>query len=230
MGPIGADGGKMKIKFVCVSDSHTQFPRDLPDGDILIHAGDWSNAGSIQDLERFSNWLNTVKAKYKHMIVIAGNHDWCAQRHHELTQESIEAAGGIYLNDSGVVVDNIKVWGSPVQPTFFNWAFNKDRGDKIQQHWDLIPQDTQVLITHGPPFGIGDKLSKRGSDPGQHVGCQNLLNTIENKLSNLKLHVFGHIHEGQGVYEKNDVMYVNASILDERYRQTNHPTCVEIEF
>jgi Icc-related predicted phosphoesterase len=213
-----------------MSDSHTQQPNHLPDGDILIHAGDWSNRGSMSDLLKFCDFIKSVSLKYRNIIVIAGNHDWCAQNTPQVTQDCIEKAGAVYLNDSGITLEGIKIWGSPVTPWFFDWAFNKNRGDQIQQHWDLIPDDTQVLVTHGPPYGIGDELSKRGSEPGAHVGCSNLMTTIDDRLKNLKLHVFGHIHEGCGVYCKNDVTYVNASILDDRYRQVNKPTIIELEF
>lgn len=223
------DLGKKKIKVVCMSDSHTQLPRALPMGDILIHAGDWSNNGSIPDLIKFCDFIKSASLKYRHVIVIAGNHDWCAQNMPQLVQEHIEKAGAIYLNDSGVVVNGIKIWGSPVTPWFFDWAFNKNRGEQIQQHWDLIPDDTQILITHGPPHGIGDTLSIRGSNPGAHVGCYNLMSTIDDRLKNLKLHVFGHIHEGHGIYGKSGITYVNAAILDDRYQQVNNPVIVELE-
>lgn len=221
--------GKRKIKVVCVSDSHTQLPHSLPNGDILIHAGDWSNNGSVPDLMKFCNFIKSNSIRYRSIVVIAGNHDWCAQNTPQLVQDAIGKAGATYLNDSGAVIDGLKIWGSPVTPWFYDWAFNKHRGEQIQQHWDLIPEDTQVLITHGPPYGIGDELSQRGSSPGTHVGCANLMSTIDSRLKNLKLHVFGHIHEGHGTYGKSGVTYVNASILDDRYQQTNNPITVELE-
>jgi Icc-related predicted phosphoesterase len=223
------EAGKRKIRFVCMSDSHTQTPSSLPEGDILIHAGDWSNNGSTQDLIKFCDFIAKAAQKYKHVVVIAGNHDWCAEEKPQLTQEYIESAGAVYLNDEGVVLENIKIWGSPITPWFFDWAFNRHRGQAIQKHWDMIPQDTEVLITHGPPYGIGDQLGPRGSEPFKHVGCANLTTTIDQSLKKLKLHVFGHIHEGHGVFYKSGTTYVNASILDERYTQKYEPTVVEIE-
>lgn len=220
----------MKLKFVCVSDSHTQHVSKLPKGDIFVHAGDWSNHGSMADLSEFAEFLDSIKSKYKYRIVIAGNHDFCAEESPAFTKELIESTGAIYLSDSGCTVEGVKVWGSPVQPWFNEWAFNRLRGSDIQRHWDMIPEDTQVLITHGPPVGIGDKLSERGSQPGKHIGCENLKATIDSKLKNLKLHVFGHIHEGHGVYESSGVRYVNASILDERYSMVNKPIKIEVDF
>ena len=114
----------------------------------------------------------------------------------------------------------IKFWGSPWQPEFFDWAFNASRGEEIRQYWDKIPTGIDVLITHGPPFKLGDQ-----TDIGEHVGCLDLLDAIERVKP--KLHVFGHIHEGYGVTSANGTTFVNASTCTLRYRPTN--SCVVID-
>ena len=134
----------------------------------------------------------------------------------------LEDHGIIYLNDSGVVIDGLKIWGSPIQPDFFNWAFNRKRGEEIKKHWDLIPNDTNILITHGSPYGISDLCAH-----GERVGCEELLLKV-NELRDLSVHAFGHIHEGYGVNTINEVQFINACSLDEKYRYCNDPVSVTI--
>ncbi|HXN74932.1 MAG TPA: hypothetical protein VN855_00385, partial [Candidatus Acidoferrum sp.] len=120
---------------------------------------------------------------------------------------------GIFLlNDSGIEVEGIKIWGSPVQPFFHDWAFNRRRGAEIKKHWDLIPEDTEILVTHGPPLGILDVTIRNG----EHVGCADLMDKI--LISQIKLHTFGHIHEGHGYKYQDGRVFVNASVLDSRYK------------
>jgi Icc-related predicted phosphoesterase len=131
-----------------------------------------------------------------------------------------------YLNDSGVEIDGIKFWGSPVTPRFFDWAFNRDAD--IQYHWNMIPYDTNVLITHGPPYGILDLTVREGKP----VGCHYLRRRLFD-LKDLKVHSFGHIHEGFGQQVGDDedfegVHFVNASYLDHRYRAVNSPVIINI--
>jgi Icc-related predicted phosphoesterase len=119
------------------------------------------------------------------------------------------------------VLNGIKIWGSPVTPWFFNWAFNRHRGDPIKKHWDLIPGDTDVLITHGPVFSVLDKTSN-----GQHVGCEDLLKKVQEIKP--KVHVCGHIHEAYGKVEETGTKFFNASILNERYLMVNSPIAFEL--
>ena len=121
----------------------------------------------------------------------------------------------IYLEDSGVEIEGIKFWGSPVTPWFHDWAFN--RLSDIKHHWDLIPVDTTILITHGPPKGILDLTRSR-----LNVGCPILLEKIK-ELKDLKIHSFGHIHEAHGVQEIDEVTFVNASTLNLYYEVQNSP-------
>lgn len=119
-----------------------------------------------------------------------------------------------YLCDTGITIEGINIWGSPITPTFFNWAFNRDRGSNIAKYWDKIPQNTDILITHGPPSGILDRTIS-----GSNAGCGDLLKKIE--LIKPKYHLFGHIHEAYGVYETAHTTFINGSILDEDYRISN---------
>ncbi len=210
---------KYNMKIVFLSDTHQRHHDvDIPNGDILIHAGDFSSRGTVQEVTDFLNWFSKQPHKYK--IFIAGNHDFFFEREREETIRKIIPKNLIYLNDSGITIENIRIWGSPVQPEFLNWAFNRERGEEIKKHWNLIPKDTNLLITHGPPEGILDKTIR-----GKSVGCLDLLNRVNNIQP--KIHVFGHIHEEYGVYKTANTTFINASILNERYRNTNDAVVVD---
>lgn len=212
------------MKIVCISDTHEMHHLvELPEGDILVHAGDFTGRGNHNAIENFARWLN--QTKFKHIVVIAGNHDLSFQ-------DSMWAADLLYtycprinyLEDSGVTIGNLKFWGSPWQPEFHNWAFNLPRGKALADKWAKIPEDTNVLITHGPPYGIRDKVrAEFNPSSGEPLGCLDLYNKVIT-LPDLKLHVFGHIHDGYGQEGK----YVNAAICDERYKPSNKPIVVEL--
>ncbi|QOD60890.1 metallophosphatase domain-containing protein [Polaribacter haliotis] len=206
------------MKIILISDTHGNHNFRIPKGDVLIHAGDVSSRGRKTEIDAFIKWFQSQP--HKHKIFIAGNHDFYFE---EAIKNNIEInfLDLIYLNDSGCEIDGIKFWGSPIQPTFFDWAFNRKRGEEIKKHWDLIPNDTDVLITHGPPHKILDLTKKE-----EYVGCKEL----KNKVLEIKpkLHVFGHIHEAYGKTVRNNTVFVNASLLDNKYRNVNSPIEIEL--
>lgn len=216
------------MKITCISDTHNQHLHIPPDwlegGDVLVHAGDVSGRGSFKEIEAFLEWYNELP--YTHKIFIAGNHDFWFEKTtgfvvNEMLQEKYPNI--TYLNDSGVEIDGVKFWGSPVQPWFYDWAFNR-MGTDICRHWDMIPLDTDVLITHGPMKGILD-LTLRGVS----TGCPYLLEKSA-EMTNLKLFVCGHIHEAYGKFEFPDGgVFVNASTLNFNYNVQNKPIVVEIK-
>ncbi|MCU0866457.1 MAG: metallophosphoesterase, partial [Planctomycetes bacterium] len=126
-----------------------------------------------------------------------------------------------YLEDSEVTVDGVRIWGSPWQPWFYDWAFNLERGPAIAAKWDRIPAGIDVLVTHGPPAGILDR-----TDQGDAVGCADLLAAVRRVRP--KLHVFGHIHEAYGTLEQDGVRFVNASNCSVRYRPVQPPIVVDL--
>ncbi len=202
-----------------ISDTHGQHDQlNLQGGEMLIHAGDVCNRGTESEVLQFLDWF--AKQNYKHKIFIAGNHDWFFEQANAVYIESITPKGIHYLNDSGVCIEGINIWGSPIQPTFFDWAFNRDCGAAIDKHWQIIPNNTDILITHGPPFGVLDQTTR-----GEAVGCKMLLEKV-NEIKP-KLHVFGHIHEGYGLIDKENTTFVNASVLDIRYNLRNEPVIIE---
>lgn len=210
---------------IFISDTHTkhyeidkqlrEISETHPDA-ILVHAGDISYRGRVWEVEEFIEWYASLP--FKNKIMIAGNHDFLFETEKEKASEILERLGQgiIYLNDSGAEVEGINFWGSPITPWFHNWAFNRVE-EEIKNHWDLIPENTEVLITHGPPY-----LTLDTTKSGLRVGCPSLAKKIS-ELPNLKIHVFGHIHEAAGIVEKDGVIYVNASTLDLYYEVKNSP-------
>ncbi|KZX78249.1 metallophosphoesterase [Oleiphilus sp. HI0009] len=199
------------MRCVAISDTHGMFESiTVPEGDVLIHAGDILGRGTLYELAKFDEWLSVQQ--HKHKIVIAGNHHWCFSEDRAASEKMLGNA--IYLEDSSIVIEGIKFFGSPWQPEFYNWAFNLPRGKALQEKWALIESDTDVLITHGPPHGILDYVASGGN-----VGCEELL--IATKKIAPKFHVFGHIHEGYGVKTQEKTTFINASINNERYNPTN---------
>ncbi len=204
------------MRLVFISDTHNQHRSlRLPEGDILIHCGDISGRGSLVEVADFLNWYSSLP--HLHKVLIAGNHDFLAEQNPTLF-ESLIPQNVIYLNDSGCNIGGLRIWGSPISPWFFDWAFNRQRGADIRRHWDLIPLDTEILITHGPPYGILDEVVH----DRRRVGCQDLLTKIES-LNLLKINAFGHIHEGYGRHEEGGKLFLNASVLDEHYMLKNAP-------
>ncbi|MDX2303842.1 MAG: metallophosphatase domain-containing protein [Microscillaceae bacterium] len=206
------------MKIVCISDTHSgHHAVEIPEGDILIHAGDLTAWGKSSEIKEFNDWLGTLP--HPHKIVICGNHDWFFEQSPKEAAQLISNA--IFLMDSGVDVMGLKIWGSPITPRFFSFAFNRDRGEDIQKHWDMIPTDTDLLITHGPPFGILDRNFR-----GEWVGCEALRQKVD-EISP-RMHVFGHIHEAYGLLETEKTIFVNASIMNLEYHPVHQAILVEV--
>ena len=189
------------LTLVLMADTHG-YHRDLevPRGDVLIHAGDITQHGTLREVAAFDQFL--AEQPHPHKVVIAGNHDFCFEEQPAAARSRLTQA--IYLQDEAVEVCGVKVYGSPWQPWFYDWAFNLRRGPEIAAKWALIPADTQILVTHGPPRGFGDLTFG-----GEHAGCDDLLARVREIKP--ALHVFGHIHEGTGVYRDGGTIFVNAS-------------------
>lgn len=208
------------MKIVCISDTHNLTDYlTLPDGDVLVIAGDVCAYGRLSEIEQFHQFVKKQSHPYK--VMIAGNHDWPFSRQPDADEIKALKRDVIYLQDSGCEIEGVKFWGSPWQPEFFGWAFNLYRGKPLAEKWAMIPTDTDVLITHGPPYGILDEVPS-----GEAVGCEDLANELIRVKP--KLHVFGHIHHTYGMKIYENTVYVNASICTERYLPYNPPIVVEI--
>jgi Icc-related predicted phosphoesterase len=188
------------MRIVCVSDTHGRHRfTEVPDGDILVHGGDLTLRGSLEDVEEFDRWLGTLP--HRHKVVICGNHDFCFQDHPAEARARITNA--TYLEDSGAEIAGLKFYGSPWTPLFWNWAFMLSEVD-LAAKWALIPSGLDVLITHGPPHGILDLTNR-----SERAGSLTLLHRAYEVKP--RLHVFGHIHEAAGRSDIDGTIFLNAS-------------------
>lgn len=207
------------MKFVAISDSHNHHHSlKLPPADCILHSGDISGRGSQEEVENFLQWFSSLN-QYRYKIFIAGNHDFLFEKEPELAL-SLVPDNIIYLQDNSITIEGIKIYGSPIQPRFFNWAFNKERGQEIKYYWDLIEEDIDILLTHGPPKGIGDRCEN-----GYRAGCQDLLEKVQSIRP--KFHIFGHIHEDYSQQEVDGTVFINASVLNRNYQLVNKPIKIE---
>lgn len=219
------------MKIVCLSDTHCQLSDiQVPGGDVLVHAGDLTYRGDPSEV--MGELVALRDLPHRHKIVVAGNHDWLFQKDNATARRYCNSLGLIYLEDSGVTIDGVKFWGSPWQPEFWNWAFNLSRYDgSLAERWRHIPEDTDVLITHGPPSGVGDLTKGYDGQGPVHAGCYDLMERV--KQLKLKAHVFGHIHPGYGVYRNyhglTNTVFVNASNCNNKYDPVNAPVVIELE-
>jgi len=220
----------MKITFI--SDTHTKHKQlDLPGGDLLIHAGDIMNSGyEKRDIHEFCKWFEAQD--YEHKIFIAGNHDRMFENHPLESNTIVNNYDVTYLQDEQLDLwdeedQQLVIYGTPWQPEFCNWAFNLPRaGKELEEKWNQIPKDTDILITHGPPQGHLD-ISGPPHNEG-NLGCELLRVKVDEQPP--KIHVFGHIHGSYGYKFHNGTHFINASVLNERYDQVNKPMTIDIEF
>ncbi|XP_033629823.1 metallophosphoesterase MPPED2-like isoform X1 [Asterias rubens] len=233
------------VRFVCISDTHNQAARllpTIPDGDVLIHGGDFTNVGSLKEIKQFNDFMG--KLPHRHKIVIAGNHEVTFDRQlmteqnshvfmsfatalQEVKQEDWKhipshLTNCTYLEDAEVNIMGFRIYGSPWQPEFCDWAFNLPRGKPLLDKWNLIPTGIDILVTHGPPLGHGDLTTSK-----ERAGCVELLTSIQRRLKP-KYHIFGHIHEGYGVTTDNTTTFINASICTVNYSPSNHPIVFDL--
>lgn len=222
-------------RIIAVSDTHNkhfELNKDLDalgyeEETIFIHAGDCTNSGTPGELVKFLNWLGALNYKYK--IFIAGNHDFCFENpnldnppiYPDIAQE-FKDMGIIYLMDQMIEIDGIKIYGSPWQPRFYDWAFNLNRGEQIAQKWKLIPENLDILLTHSPPYGILDDTYG-----GRRVGCEELYKKIVSITP--KIHIFGHIHYGRGYKDFNGTSFFNAASMGENYLTINKPIVIILD-
>jgi Icc-related predicted phosphoesterase len=191
------------VRLVAVADTHT-FQAELgevPEGDVFIHAGDLLRRGTMAELADVVDWLRGLPHRVK--IVVAGNHDWCFVDEPEAARQLL-GSDITYLQDGAAVVDGLRFWGSPWQPEYNDWAFNLKRGHELSEKWALIPERTDVLVTHGPPQGFGDR-----SPIGSRTGCEDLLLAVRRVRP--ALHLFGHIHQDGGFWRDEEICLANVT-------------------
>lgn len=202
------------MKIVCISDTHNKHELlSIPDGDVLIHAGDFTEGGTKREIENFFSWF--AKQPHPHKICIAGNHEFYLEKLSPNQLQKQIPNGVNYLYQSEIIINNIKFWGSPFTPINSRWAFSKT-SSQIKKHWEKIPTDTDVLITHTPPYNILDE-----SDAEVALGCKHLKKRVQSIQPSL--HIFGHLHNNYGVVKREDITYINATSFNKTSKLINPP-------
>jgi Icc-related predicted phosphoesterase len=196
-------------KFCCISDTHgIHRGLDIEPCDFIIHSGDIFRKSKIEDILDFIDWFSSLPAVYK--VLVAGNHDRFIDREKlnflKLIEDKI-----FYLENSGIELEGIRFWGSPSVKwcaPYRHFAYSNEA--EAEEIFSLIPENIDILITHGPPFGILD--SENGWDGITHHGSKSLL---KNVLSiKPKYHIFGHVHKDYGIFKNEHTVFINSCILN----------------
>ena len=206
------------MRIVCIADTHEKHRQvKLPKGDVLIHAGDFTWAGDPDPTLDFLDWFEAQP--FANKIFVSGNHDFYFDKGKNISH--LKGRNFYYLMNQKILFNTgIKVWGSPFTPEFMDWAF-MGTPEKLGAIWAGIPDNLDILITHGPPFGILDRTTR-----GVNAGCPKLLEAVQIKAP--RIHVFGHIHEGYGMCGKDGTIFVNASLCNANYDLVNKPVTIDL--
>jgi hypothetical protein len=203
-------------RIVAVADTHLFTDKlEVPDGDVLVHAGDLCRRGDLDELREAADWIASLP--HRHKVIVAGNHDWSFV--HEPAGARMLLGDCTYLQDSEVTIDGLRFYGSPWQPEFHGWAFNLPRGAPLARVWAGIPRGLDVLITHGPPAGIGDRFAYSSN----RTGCEDLLARIAEVAP--RLHLFGHIHQDGGAWQHGPTLHANVTT----WECERAPTVIDID-
>jgi len=196
-----------------LSDTHGKHHllKNLPKADIIIHSGDVSWAGTGKEVVDFVEWFGALNYKYK--IFIAGNHDFCLDGKNAARIQRFLPENCFYLYQSGITIEGLKFWGIP-------YFISDELKGNFQEISEKIPPDTDILITHRPPYGILDFANKIS------YGCPDLLQAVLKFRP--RSHLFGHIHDAYGIQKSEYTTFVNASIMNENYELVNEPVLLEI--
>lgn len=212
------------MKITIISDTHNKHKQLdeflTEESDVIIHCGDFTSMGYDYEVSDFMRWFSNLN-QFKHKIFIAGNHDFSFEQNFDHIKKFIPS-NVIYLENSEVIIDGVKFYGTPIQKEFYNWAFNRKYED-LEEYYKMIPDDVDVLITHTPPLGILDSVINNPLPQGTPILDEEIFERIKPKIN-----CFGHIHESYGVKDIYNIKFVNASTLNMKYQIMNKPIIVEI--
>lgn len=220
--------GNNRMKLVAISDTHGQFPKNfdnLPKADILIHAGDWSSAGTYQETAAFLLSLDRLGPKFDKILCVPGNHDIWISQNEAQAKELFKEVGADLLIDESLEYKGINFHGNPWCPQFGSWAYMKDADFRLRKA-SFIPYNTNILITHSPAHGILDTLDEISSEPGKHAGCIGIKQALDQISPDIL--ISGHIHEGYGVKKYNETLCFNVANLNSRYKHQANYTVIEL--
>jgi Icc-related predicted phosphoesterase len=206
------------MHLVATSDLHGYLP-EIPACDLILIGGDICPDGTPQMQADwldtcFRRWLKGIPAK--EVVAVAGNHDFLFEQNPEI----VPALPWHYLQDSGLDIEGVRIWGTPWQPVFFDWAFNQTEPE-LEKIWKQIPANTDILLLHGPPFRHGDRNTH-----GEHTGSPSLLTRIREVQP--KVVICGHIHESRGQYHIGSSRILNVSQLNVHYQP--HDNVIEFDW
>ena len=220
------------MNITAISDMHGQLNFKVPKSDILLIAGDLCPASHNSYISigmqrdwldcKFRNWMN--EQPVDDIIAVSGNHDWIF----EIAKDEVPFFGEEgkfkYIEDELIIYKDLKIYGTPVQLPFNNWAFNREE-KSLQGYWDNIPEGLDILLLHSPPYGIMDKTG-HSTYSSKRIGSKSLKKRIDEVRP--KYVIFGHNHNGYGIEEIDGITYINASLLNEQYEMVNEPIVFEI--
>jgi len=218
------------VKAICFSDTHKNLlirEFALPECDFSFFAGDCSFPGDEGEYRAFLQWYSKQPARNK--IFVPGNHDGFTENQTSWARSLAELNGIVFLVNEGVTIENIKIYGTPVQPFFCDWFWNYPHLNARESYFSMIPDGLDVLITHCPPYGILDETPPNSFNSGnpEHVGCTALRDNVYRAKP--RFHVFGHIHHSYGQLRRDGTHFVNASICTEQYKLTNAPILIDLD-
>lgn len=216
----------------CCADLHGNYPK-LEGGDLLIVAGDLTRDDNISSIIEFKNWIMGLSKTYKKIVCIAGNHDNWIEEMYMMNSDKYSWDNSLiaYLQDSGTEFEGLKIWGSPWTKSFPGMnpkckAFTVETDEELAEKWALIPEDTEILVTHSPPLGAKDYTTFQNGKLIMGYGSSSLGKMI-GKIKP-RLHVFGHIHEAYGTDQNSTTKFVNASHVNEFYEPVNKPIRIKL--
>lgn len=213
------------MKLCIISDTHNKLSKfTLPKADVLVHCGDWTLGGTFEEFRGFVKDLKAIRNNYKHVVVVPGNHDQIAETAPGVVVEMLKKTKVTALIDEKAIIEGFNFFGSPWVPACGNWSFQFENDDHAAAHWQRIPANTDILVTHCPPHGVLDIANSRWAVG--HTGCPELAKRVV--ALKPKLHAFGHIHEGYGMVSSAETDFINAASLKRDYVQQNEPVLIEV--
>ena len=217
------------MKIACISDTHTLHRRmkfRVPEADVLVHAGDMTNIGRPDELKLFAGWMAEQPHNYK--LAICGNHERMVSGNTSYVEDLFADFGIQLIHNKTVEIAGIKFYGEPRTPEFFDWGWMYKRGSEAAAIWSQMPDDTDVLVCHGPPLGYVDMCPDWADRTALvHVGCKEQMDRLHQVKP--KYVICGHIHESYGFTKYSYGYVINASICTNRYKPDNPPIVIDTD-